>query len=127
MRSSVPDLESVINAGVRTLIYDGDAVSPYSIAHCYNEFLIMSGTVQDYIVNFIGVEAMVDALNTHFSALYAQQTFAPYTVVGQTTGEYKNAGTFSYVRIYGAGHEVPAYKVRFFCAVAWMWSDYLIF
>jgi len=33
-------------------------------------------------------------------------------VDGQVTGQYKNAGTFSYVRIYGAGHEVPAYKVR---------------
>jgi carboxypeptidase C (cathepsin A) len=38
MRSSRPDLEAVINAGVRTIIYDGDA---------------------DYIVNYIGVEAMV--------------------------------------------------------------------
>jgi carboxypeptidase C (cathepsin A) len=54
----------------------------------------------------------VDALNTQFSAIYHAQQFAPYTVLGQTTGQYKNAGTFSYVRIYGAGHEVPAYRVR---------------
>lgn len=27
MRNSRPDLETVINAGVRTIIYDGDAVS----------------------------------------------------------------------------------------------------
>ena len=71
----------------------------------------MSDTMQDYILNFNAVEAMVNALQTQFSTLYGQQTFAPYTVAGQTTGEYKNAGTFSYVRIYGAGHEVPAYKV----------------
>ena len=38
MRTSKPDLENVINSGVRTLIFDGDA---------------------DYIVNFVGVEAMV--------------------------------------------------------------------
>jgi carboxypeptidase C (cathepsin A) len=38
MRSSRPDLEAVIDAGVRTIIYAGDA---------------------DYIVNYIGVEAMV--------------------------------------------------------------------
>jgi carboxypeptidase C (cathepsin A) len=38
MRSSLPDLEVVINSGVRTVIYDGDA---------------------DYILNYIGVEAMV--------------------------------------------------------------------
>jgi carboxypeptidase C (cathepsin A) len=38
MRSSLPDLELVINSGVRTVIYDGDA---------------------DFILNYIGVEAMV--------------------------------------------------------------------
>ena len=40
MRSSRANLELVINAGVRTVIYDGDA---------------------DYICNYIGVEAMVRA------------------------------------------------------------------
>ncbi|KAI0758948.1 alpha/beta-hydrolase [Fomes fomentarius] len=88
MHNSRPDLEKVIDAGVRTLIYDGDA---------------------DYILNFHGVEAMVDALQTKFTAEYQQQEFKNYTVNGQVTGLYKNAGTFSYVRIYGAGHEVPAY------------------
>jgi hypothetical protein len=38
MRSSLSDLEMVINSGVRTVIYDGDA---------------------DYICNYMGVEAMV--------------------------------------------------------------------
>ncbi|KAF4577502.1 hypothetical protein EYR40_003042 [Pleurotus pulmonarius] len=89
MRNSRPDLETVINAGVRTLIFDGDA---------------------DYILNFNGVEAMVDALQTKFTSLYKQQTFQPFAVGGKTTGQFKNAGTFSYLRIYGAGHEVPAYK-----------------
>jgi len=89
MRNSRPDLETVINAGVRTIVYDGDA---------------------DYILNFNGVEAMVDALDTQFTPQFQQQQFATYTVEGQTAGQFKNAGTFSYIRIYGAGHEVPAYK-----------------
>ncbi|KAI0751671.1 alpha/beta-hydrolase [Daedaleopsis nitida] len=89
MHNSRPDLEKVIDAGVRTIVYDGDA---------------------DYILNFHGVEAMVDALQTKFAAEYAQQEFANFTVRGQPTGVFKNAGTFSYVRILGAGHEVPAYK-----------------
>ncbi|RPD81699.1 serine carboxypeptidase [Lentinus tigrinus ALCF2SS1-7] len=88
MRSSRPLLESVINAGVRTIIYDGDV---------------------DYICNYVGVEAMVDALQTKFTDEYSKQQFANFTVDGQVAGIYKNAGTFSYVRIYGAGHEVPAY------------------
>ena len=54
----------------------------------------------------------VDALNTQFTPIYKEQVFKPYSVAGQVTGQYKNAGKFSYLRIYGAGHEVPAYKVR---------------
>ncbi|KAF9047503.1 serine carboxypeptidase [Panaeolus papilionaceus] len=89
MRNARPDLETVIKAGVRTVLFNGDA---------------------DYICNYIGWEAMVDALNTQFTTMYKQQTFQPYTVAGQTAGQYKNAGSFSYVRFFGAGHEVPAYK-----------------
>ncbi|KAK1227362.1 hypothetical protein PQX77_009646 [Marasmius sp. AFHP31] len=92
MRNSRPDLETVINSGVRVIVYDGDA---------------------DYILNFNGVEAMVDALNTKFTSIYKQQVFQPYTVRGEVTGQFKNAGNFSYIRIYGAGHEVPAYTVRY--------------
>ncbi|KAF8802183.1 serine carboxypeptidase [Phlegmacium glaucopus] len=89
MRNSRPDLEALINAGIRTVIYDGDA---------------------DYILNYQGVEAMVDALDTKFTKTYKGQIFQPYNVTGHLTGQFKNAGTFSYVRVYGAGHEVPAYK-----------------
>ena len=81
MHNSRPDLETVIDAGVRTIVYDGDA---------------------DYILNFDGVEAMVAALQTKFSAEFAQQEFANFSVNGVAAGMYKNAGTFSYVRIFGA-------------------------
>ncbi|KAF7974316.1 hypothetical protein HWV62_12482 [Athelia sp. TMB] len=89
MRTSKPDLESVINSGVRVLIFDGDA---------------------DYILNFNGVESMVNSLVTDFSSAYANTVFTPWTVNGQSAGQYRQAGTFSYLRIYGAGHEVAAYK-----------------
>jgi hypothetical protein len=56
-----------------------------------------------------GVEAMVAALNTKFTSTFAQQAWTSFNVAGQKAGQYKQAGTFSYVRIYGAGHEVPAY------------------
>ncbi|KAF9524177.1 serine carboxypeptidase [Crepidotus variabilis] len=88
MRNSAPDLAYVVNSGVRTLIFDGDA---------------------DFIVNYAGVESMVDALQTQFSTAYHSQAWTPYKVNGQVTGQYKAAGTFAYLRIYGAGHEVPAY------------------
>ena len=66
----------------------------------------------------------VDALDTKFTQIYKQQTFKPYSVDGQVTGQYKNAGTFSYLRIYGAGHEVPAYKV---CSVLFFFGLLLFF
>ncbi|KAF9558963.1 serine carboxypeptidase [Agrocybe pediades] len=89
MRDSSPDLEFVINSGVRTIIYDGDA---------------------DYILNFNGVEAMVNGLNTIWSPFFKLQKFQNFKVSGESAGMFKNAGKFSYVRIFGAGHEVPAYK-----------------
>ena len=49
----------------------------------------------------MGVEAMVNALQTKYSAQFQAAKFANYTVKGQVTGIYKNAGLFSYVRIYG--------------------------
>ncbi|KAF7309047.1 Carboxypeptidase [Mycena kentingensis (nom. inval.)] len=89
MRTSLPALESVINAGVRVLVYVGDA---------------------DYILNVPGIEAMLASMNTKFSAAFNAQAPAPYRVGGLLAGQFKNAGTFSYLKVYGAGHEVPAYK-----------------
>ncbi|KAL5506982.1 hypothetical protein ACEPAH_6438 [Sanghuangporus vaninii] len=89
MRNSAPDLEAVINGGVRTVIYDGDA---------------------DFILNYMGVEMMVNNLNTQYTSTYSQQNFANYTVAGHVAGLVKNTGNFSYIRVFGAGHEVPAYN-----------------
>ncbi|KAH7340241.1 Alpha/Beta hydrolase protein [Rhizoctonia solani] len=88
MRNVRPALEKVINAGVRTLILSGDA---------------------DYICNYMGFESMVDALQTRFASEFQQQGWSNWTVANTAAGQYKNAGTFSYLRVYQAGHEVPAY------------------
>ena len=100
MTNSRPHLETVINAGVRTIIYDGDAVCVlFSLSYNHSTELLY---LKDYILNFNGVEAMVDNLQTKFTSTYRQQQFTNWTVAGQLTGIYKNAGTFSYVRIFGA-------------------------
>jgi len=91
MTNSAPYLESVIDSGVRVTMYDGDA---------------------DYICNYQGFEAVADTLVTRYSALYALQNATSWTVAGQPAGQYKNAGSFSFVRVAGAGHEVPAYGVN---------------
>lgn len=46
-----------------------------------------------------------------FTLILQAQSFESWTVDGQLGAQVKNAGTFSYIQIYGAGHEVPAYKV----------------
>lgn len=53
-----------------------------------------------------GVESMVNSLVTNFSTAYGKTSFATWSVDGQSAGQYRQAGTFSYLRIYGAGHEV---------------------
>jgi hypothetical protein len=73
MRSSMPDLEKVINAGVRTVIYDGDA---------------------DYILNFKGVEAMV---YTSPHPFFSHFKFA-LTTVPVFTGRLSKDGLFVGVR-----------------------------
>jgi hypothetical protein len=53
-------------------------------------------------------------LITKCSAKYAKHDFKTYNVRGWPAGLYKNAHEkeckFSYLRFFGAGHEVPAYK-----------------
>ncbi|KAJ7066417.1 alpha/beta-hydrolase [Mycena amicta] len=89
MRSALPALDSVIDAGVRVTLYNGDA---------------------DFIVNYQGVEDMMATMTNQYSAEFQKQSFVTYTVDGKKAGLYKNAGGLSYVRVSGAGHEVPAYK-----------------
>ncbi|KZV66346.1 serine carboxypeptidase [Peniophora sp. CONT] len=88
MRSTKPRLERVIDAGVRVILYVGDA---------------------DFLCNYMGVEVLSDNLQTRFSTEYAKQEWANFTVNSVNAGIYKNAGTFSYARLFGAGHLVPAY------------------
>ncbi|KAF9054613.1 serine carboxypeptidase [Panaeolus papilionaceus] len=89
MRNARPALEAVIKAGVRTLLYNGDA---------------------DFTSNFWGFEYMILALETQYTAAYKEENWKPYTVAGQVSGNYKTTGKLSYVRFGGAGLAVPAYR-----------------
>jgi len=78
MRTSRPFLEKVINAGIRTVIYAGDA---------------------DYMCNYMGVEEMVSSLKFTHSSQFASAPMTLWTIKGITVGMFKNAGSFSYIRI----------------------------
>jgi len=89
MFSSLPHLEFVVDSGVRTVLYSGDA---------------------DYIVSYMGIEAMLDTMQTSFTSNWGVQPLVDWTVGGEVAGVFKTTGQLSYVRFFGAGHEVPAYK-----------------
>ena len=42
----------------------------------------------------------VSSLNTKFSSQYAAEPWTQWSLNGTVVGQYKNAGSFSYVRIY---------------------------
>ncbi|KAI7939349.1 hypothetical protein MJO29_014085 [Puccinia striiformis f. sp. tritici] len=88
MLDSSKQLERVIESGVRTVLYVGDA---------------------DYIVNYQGVESLVTSLNTTASKSFAGQNFTNWLIDDEVAGVYKTTGSLSYLRIFEAGHEVPAY------------------
>ena len=88
-----------------------------SVLGLYPESLRRRGNGNSYISSLltmlIGILLLqVNNLQIIYSDLFKRQEFKTFKVAGQETGIYKNAGRFSYVRIFGAGHEVPAYKVR---------------
>ena len=91
IKSATGYLEKVINAGIHTVIYEGDA---------------------DYICSYQGVEDMIDSLKHKYSNQYANTPWSKWTVDGVTAGQFKNAGSFSYVRIYGFVLCLPASHLK---------------
>ncbi|CRG90755.1 hypothetical protein PISL3812_07800 [Talaromyces islandicus] len=88
-RSFLSELSSVVQSGIQVLVWAGDA---------------------DWICNYIGVQRVADAVEFDGSSQFSNATLKPYTVNGTKKGEYKNVDNFSYLRVYGAGHEVPYYQ-----------------
>jgi carboxypeptidase C (cathepsin A) len=64
----------------------------------------------DWICNVAGVEAVVSQLTFPQSAELSATSLTNYTVKGEVVGEFKTAGKFSFLEVFDAGHEVPAYQ-----------------
>lgn len=89
-RSSLPALSSVVQSGnVTTLVWAGDA---------------------DFICNWYGGLAAADAVEYDGQTVFASASLEPYTVGGKEVGTFKTQGKLSFLRVYGAGHEVPYYQ-----------------
>ncbi|KAH6647100.1 Alpha/Beta hydrolase protein [Truncatella angustata] len=90
-RSLVSTLSTVIQSGIRVLTWAGDA---------------------DFICNWFGNLDVANALTYSGSAQFSAKTLAPYTVGGTELGQFKSVDNLSFIRVYGAGHEVPYYSPK---------------
>ncbi|KAH7211436.1 Alpha/Beta hydrolase protein [Fusarium oxysporum] len=85
-RSFLPTLSQVIDSKITVLIWAGDA---------------------DWICNWMG---NYRALNSIAPQSFVSAPLKSFTVGGKKYGEFKTSGNLSWLRVYGAGHEVPAYQ-----------------
>ncbi|PNP78538.1 hypothetical protein FNYG_08168 [Fusarium nygamai] len=85
-RSFLPTLSQVIDSKIQVLIWAGDA---------------------DWICNWMG---NYRALNSIAPKSFVSAPLKLFTVGGKEYGEFKTCGNLSWLRVYGAGHEVPAYQ-----------------
>jgi carboxypeptidase D len=84
------DLAALIDAGIKVALVFGD---------------------RDYACNWIGGEAVSLALNHTRSTAFADAGYANLTVNSTYVGGLvRQAGNFSFTRVFQAGHEVPAYQ-----------------
>jgi carboxypeptidase C (cathepsin A) len=88
-RSFVPDLSSVVQAGVQVTIWAGDT---------------------DWICNYVGGYEAVQTVEFDQQSAFRSADVKPYKVDGVEKGLFKTAGKLSWLQVYEAGHEVPYYQ-----------------
>jgi carboxypeptidase C (cathepsin A) len=88
-RSPIPALARVVNSGVRTLIWTGDA---------------------DWICNYLGALQSAEEVRYPGQAKFKSAKLQPYTVNGTSKGLYKQVENFSFMRVYESGHQLPYYQ-----------------
>jgi hypothetical protein len=56
------------------------------------------------------VQAVISQLEFAHSTDFNSKSLVPYTVGGIQYGVFKTAGKLSFLNVFNAGHEVPAYQ-----------------
>jgi carboxypeptidase D len=79
----------VVKSGINVLVWAGDA---------------------DWICNWLGNYEVANAVDFSGHAEFSAKDLAPYTVKGAEKGQFKTVNNFSFLKVYGAGHEVPFYR-----------------
>ncbi|KAI9847248.1 MAG: hypothetical protein M1838_000962 [Thelocarpon superellum] len=87
-RTYLPALSSVVQSGVRTVVWAGDV---------------------DWICNWYGNQAVANAVDYPGHSTFESTDLAPYSVNGKQGGTFKTVDNFSFLRVFQAGHEIPFY------------------
>ncbi|OTB00724.1 hypothetical protein M426DRAFT_26326 [Hypoxylon sp. CI-4A] len=88
-RPFLGSLSDVVQAGVRVLIWSGDA---------------------DYVSNWAGTLEVADTVDWHGREAFSSQKLEPYTLNGVEKGTFKSLDNLIFMRIYEAGHNLPFYQ-----------------
>ena len=88
-RSFLATLSTVVQSGITTLMWAGDA---------------------DWICNWFGGLASANAITYSGSSAFNAKAVSSYTVNGAAAGTFKSVGNLSWLRAFAAGHEVPYYR-----------------
>ena len=64
----------------------------------------------DWICNTAGVQAVIAQIQFAQSSQFNSDSLVPYTVNGVQYGTFKTAGKLSFLNVFEAGHEIPAYQ-----------------
>lgn len=84
-----PEISSQLESGTKVLIYAGDV---------------------DFICNWLGNQAWTLNLDWSGKAAFNAAPVTNWTVGGDVAGELRTSGGFSFLRVFDAGHMVPADK-----------------
>ncbi|KAF7986017.1 hypothetical protein HWV62_41356 [Athelia sp. TMB] len=113
-RTWLPQLSALVNSKLKTLIWlkcayqAGDADIKYSPNLCQK----MQELTFDHSCNWLGGHASVLAMNWYGNKTLHNTPFKNITVGGKTVAAVQNVDNFSFARVYGAGHEVPAFQPK---------------
>jgi cathepsin A (carboxypeptidase C) len=95
----------------RNFLFAGDWMKPYyhSVVNVLESgipVLIYAGD-KDFICNWLGNEAWTKNLEWSGAGKFKKADTLPWSLNGEEVGEVTNAGDFTFLRIYDAGHMAP--------------------
>lgn len=101
-KTFLPTLSQLVESGLQVLLWAGDA---------------------DWICNWVGNLDVANAVTFNGAEEFRGKELVPYSVDGVEKGRVKSVGEFTFLRVFGAGHEVPYYREFSFPYTLreWLW------